>query len=205
MVPRAPPTVATLPVLRSDWETLPRLTSTWSKPLDLYVCPTSLPSVGFEAQTTNRSRIGFKAQIEKLSLWFLGPNHQIVAVGFDVKSDKTVATGFDAKSDKTVPVDLRPNYWQVVNLGFNAQPRNLRPSSPRAQCRPHTASPDLLIIQPPSTRPVRPSLVLYTRSPTLATFIVTARYIVHTTCTTRDKQTRFFTWYIDKDKTIKIS
>jgi hypothetical protein len=167
--------------------------------------PCRCPPIGFEAQPTNRSRIGFKAKTEKLSLWFLGPNHQIVAVSFDVKSDKTVATDFDTKSEKTIPVDLRPNYWQVIDLGFDAQPRNMWSSSPHAQCRPHTASSDLLIVQPPSTRPVWPSLVLYTRSPTLATFIVAARYAAPITCTPRDKQTRFFTRYIDKDKTIEMS
>jgi hypothetical protein len=40
MVPRAPPVVAPLPVFRLDWETLARLDSTRSKPLNLDVCPT---------------------------------------------------------------------------------------------------------------------------------------------------------------------
>jgi hypothetical protein len=39
-------------------------------------------------------------------------------------------------------------------FGFDAQPTNPRSSSTRARCRPHMASPDLPITQPPSTRPV---------------------------------------------------
>jgi hypothetical protein len=51
-------------------------------------------------------------------------------------------------------VILRPNHWQPVNLDFEAQPRNSCSSSPRAWCRPHTASPDLSIVWPPSTWPM---------------------------------------------------
>jgi hypothetical protein len=54
MVPRAPPTVVPLPVLRLDWETLATLDSMLSKLLDLDVCPTpSHPPIGFVAQLTN--------------------------------------------------------------------------------------------------------------------------------------------------------
>jgi hypothetical protein len=38
---------------------------------------------------------------------------------------------------------------------------------------------------------VRPSLVLCTRFPTLATVLVTARHVAPATCTPRDEQTRF--------------
>jgi hypothetical protein len=69
---------------------------------------------------------------------------------------------------------LRPNHSQTINLGFKVQPRNPRSSSPRARCRPHTAPPDLSIARPPSTRPVRPSPVLYTRSPTPAVILIAA-------------------------------
>jgi hypothetical protein len=55
---------------------------------------------------------------------------------------KTAAAGFEAKPLETVQVVLRPNHLQIVDLGFKAQPRNPRYSSPRAQCRPHTAPPD---------------------------------------------------------------
>jgi lipid II:glycine glycyltransferase (peptidoglycan interpeptide bridge formation enzyme) len=39
---------------------------------------------------------------------------------------------------------------------------------------------------------VRPFLVLCTRSPTPATILVTARHAAPATCTSQDKQTRFF-------------
>jgi hypothetical protein len=53
------------------------------------------------------------------------------------------------------------------------------------------APPDLSTARPPSTRPVRSSPVLCTRSPTPATVLVAARHAAPATCTTRDKQTRF--------------
>jgi hypothetical protein len=59
-----------------------------------------------------------------------GPNNQTTAAGFESQIGK--------------PVDL----------GFEAQPRNLRSSSPHARYRPHTASPNLLIVRPPSIRHV---------------------------------------------------
>jgi hypothetical protein len=93
-----------------------------------------------------------------------------------------------------------PNHRQTIDLGFEAQPRNLHSSSPRAWCRSHTASPDLLIVQPPSTWPVRPSLVLYTWSPTPATILVAVRHAAPTTCTPQDKQTRFSKRNKDKGK-----
>jgi hypothetical protein len=92
---------------------------------------------------------------------------------------------------KTVRVVLRPNHSQTVDLGFEAQPGNSCSSSPRARCKPHTAPPDLSTAWPPSTRPVRPSPVLCTRSPTPATVLITAHHAAPTLCTPRDKQTRF--------------
>ena len=86
---------------------------------------------------------------------------------------------------------MRPNNSQTIDLGFEAQPRNSRFSSLCAQYRPHTASPDLSTARPPSTRPVRPSPVLCTRSPTPATVLIAARHVAPTTCTPRDKQMRF--------------
>jgi hypothetical protein len=100
-----------------------------------------------------------------------------------------------------VPVVLRPNNYQTVDLGFEAQLRNQRSSSSRARCRPHTAPPDLSIDWPPSTRPVRPYPVLCTRSPTPATILVVARHATPATCTQRDKQTRFSKQNRDKTKT----
>ncbi len=79
---------------------------------------------------------------------------EIVTTGFEAKPEKTVTTGFEAKPKKTVRVVLRSNHSQTVDLGFEAQPRNPRSSSPRARCRPHTVPPDLSIARPPSTRHV---------------------------------------------------
>jgi hypothetical protein len=67
----------------------------------------------------------------------------------------------------------------------------MRSSSPRSRSRPHTAPSDLSTARPLSTRPVRPSPVLCTRSPTHAMILVIARHAAPTTCTSRDKQTRF--------------
>jgi hypothetical protein len=86
---------------------------------------------------------------------------------------------------------LRSNHSQTVDLGFEAQPRNPRSSSPRARCRSHTAPPNLSIARPPSTRPVRPSPILFTRSPTPTTILVAAHHAAPATCTPRDKQTQF--------------
>jgi hypothetical protein len=83
---------------------------------------------------------GFEAKLEKA-----------IATGFEAKLEKTIATDFNAKPEKTVPVVLRPNHRQTVNLGFEAQPRNPRSSSPRVWYRLHTAPPDLSITRPSST------------------------------------------------------
>jgi hypothetical protein len=88
-------------------------------------------------------------------------------------------------------VVLRSNHSQTVDLSFKAQPRNLCSSSPRAQCKPHMAPPDLSIARPPSTRPVQPSPVLCTKYPTPATILVVVRHVAPATYTPRDKQTRF--------------
>jgi hypothetical protein len=194
MVSHAPPTIVPPTVLRPDWETIVWLASRRSKPLDLDACPA--PS----------SLRRFCGTIKKLKpAWFWGPNEETVAViltpkspnrscKFWVPNRKTRATGFEAKPEKTVRVVLRSNHSQTVDLGFEAQPRNLRSSSTRARCRPHTASPDLPIVRPPSTQPVRPSLVLCTRSPTPVTILVVAHHAAPSTYTPRDKQTRFSTW-----------
>jgi hypothetical protein len=142
---------------------------------------------------TNRSRLGFKAQTKKPLWWFWELNYQTEAAGFDAQTRKLDATGFEAKSEKT------------IDLGFEAQPRNLCSSSPRARCRPHTASSDLLIARPSSIWSVRSSPVLYTKSPTPATIPVAARHAASATCTPRDKQTRFSKQNRDKGKTTKMS
>jgi hypothetical protein len=51
---------------------------------------------------------------------------ETVATGFEAKPVKTVATDFEAKPTKTIRVVLRLNYSQIVDLGFEAQPRNPR-------------------------------------------------------------------------------
>jgi hypothetical protein len=79
-------------------------------------------------QPINHSLHGFVAQTKKPPRWFWWPNHQ------------TRTNGFEAQTEK--PVDLC----------FEAQPRNPCSSSPHTRCRPHTASPNLLIARPPSTQ-----------------------------------------------------
>jgi hypothetical protein len=75
---------------------------------------------------------------------------------------RTVATNFEAKPGETVDLD------------FEVELRNPHSSSPCAQCRPHTASPNLSIVWPPSTWPVldhpqssAPSLLLLPQSSSL--------------------------------------
>jgi hypothetical protein len=98
-----------------------------------------------------RNRRGdFEAQITKLELpvlrpksrnppprWFWGSTKK-PTTGFEVKPGETVATSFEAKPAKIaaagfevkpleiVQVILRSNHSQTVDLGFEAQPRNLR-------------------------------------------------------------------------------
>jgi hypothetical protein len=98
---------------------------------------------------------------------------------------------FEAQITKPELPVLRPKPGNPPPPGFVAQPRNPRSKSPCARCRSHTALPDLSTAWPPSTRPVRPSPVLCTRSPTPATVLVAARHASPATCTPRDKQTRF--------------
>jgi hypothetical protein len=73
-------------------------------------------------------------------------------------------------------VVLRSNHSQTVNLGFETQSRNLRSSSPCAWCRPHAVPRDISIARLPSTRPVQPSPILCTRSPTPAMILIAARH-----------------------------
>jgi hypothetical protein len=75
---------------------------------------------------TNRSLLGFQAQITKPELpvlrpkrgnppppWFLGTTKK-PTTSFEAKPGETVATSFEAKLEKT------------VDLGFEAQPKNPR-------------------------------------------------------------------------------
>jgi hypothetical protein len=146
-------------------------------------------ATGFEVQTEKPSTTLVYGSIKKPIRGFEAKPEETVATSFKAKSEKTVATGFKVKPEKTIPVILRPNHWQTIELDFEAQPRNLRSSSPRARCWLHTAPPELSIARPPSTRPVRPSLILCSMFPTPAMILITACHAAPTTCTPRDKQT----------------
>jgi hypothetical protein len=203
MLPCAPPAVAHPPVLRSDWEALTRHASRWSKPSNLDACPASSSLHRF-CGTTDKPK----------SRWFWGPNHQSISAsfraqtekstGFEAKLEKTLTTGFKVKPEKTVWVVLRSNHSQTIDLGYEAQPRNLRFSSPHARCRSHTVPPDLSITRPSSTWPMRPSPVLCTRSPSCHDpRHCTPCYTCHLH-TTR-QATRFSNKIENKGKTTKIS
>jgi hypothetical protein len=77
-----------------------------------------------------------------------------------------------------------PNH-QIRAVSFEAQTK--KPSTTLVL----RLNPDLSTARPLSTRPVRPSPVLCIRSPTPVTVLVAARHVAPTTCTPRDKQTRF--------------
>jgi hypothetical protein len=138
----------------------------------------------FEAKLGETVVTSFEAKLKKtVNTGFEAKPAKTIATGFEAKPAKTIAAGFEAKLLETVRMVLRPNHSQTVDLGFKAQPRNLRSLSPRARFRPHTASPDLSTVRPLSTRPVRPSPVLYTRSSTPATVLVAACHAAPATCT----------------------
>jgi hypothetical protein len=85
----------------------------------------------------------FVGQITKPHLPFLRMKPGNPSEWFWGQTTRTVATGFEAKPRET------------VDLGFEVEPRDSHFSSPCARCKSHTASPDLSIVRPPSTRPVR--------------------------------------------------
>jgi hypothetical protein len=132
-------------------------------------------------------------------------NREIRATGFETEPGENAPVVLRPNHWQTVLVVLRLNHWQTIDLGFEPQPKNPRSLSPRARCRPHTVSPDLPIIRPLITRPLRPSPFLYTMSSTPSMTLVAAHHTAPATCTSWDKQTRFSTWYKDKGKTTKIS
>jgi hypothetical protein len=139
--------------------------------------------------------LDFEAQLINRRHRFWGQTRETVVTDFEVKPEKTVPMILRSNHWQTVIVVLRPNHSQTVDLGFEAQSRNSCSLSLRAQCRPHTASSDRLIVRPLSTRPVRPSLILCTRSPSTVTILITVCHAALATCTPWDKQTRFSTWY----------
>jgi hypothetical protein len=117
MMPRAPPVVAPLLVLRQNWETLARLASRRSKPPDVDVCPHTVfirPSV-LRHKLTNLLPLSFEAQTKKPSRWFWGPNHQ------------TAATGFQAQTRKPERVVLKPNHKNRSHQFWGQTGRNRRP------------------------------------------------------------------------------
>jgi hypothetical protein len=92
MMPRAPLVVAPLPVLRQNLETLARLASRWSKPLDVDACPHTvfICSSVLRHKLINLLPLGFETQTKKPSWWFWGLNHQTVNLGFEVQTKKSL-------------------------------------------------------------------------------------------------------------------
>jgi hypothetical protein len=189
MVSCAPPIVTSPPILMLDWETLARLASRRTKPSDFDTCLTSSCLYRLYG-VTDKSK----------SAWFWGSNQEIIVVILRLKSPNQSYQFWDSNRKPEPPI-LRPNrekpsqwfWWQPVDHGFNAQPRNLYLSSPCAWCRLHTASPDLPIVRPSSIWPVQPSPILYTRSPTPTTILVATHHTAPITCTLWDKQMWFST------------
>jgi hypothetical protein len=105
------------------------------------------------------------------SPWVWGPNQGTVAVILRSKSLNCQAW-FWGPNQETIVVVLRPNHGQTITTGFEAKPKNPCSSSPpRIWCGSDTTSPDLPIVQPPSTwlvtnhrRSSSPSLLLLPRS-----------------------------------------
>jgi hypothetical protein len=141
-MPCAPPAVAPSPISRQNKETLAWLALRRSKLSDVDVCPHSIfiCSSILRRKPTNLLPHSFEAQTKKLSWWFWCPNHQTVDFGFEVKTKK-------------------PSQWfwclnhQTIATGFETKQGNSCLSSPpHVRCKSHTASPDLLIVRPSSTR-----------------------------------------------------
>jgi hypothetical protein len=154
--------------------------------------PGETVATSFEAKLEKTVGTGFEAKPDKtIATSFEVKPVEIVAAGFDAKPPEIVEAGFEAKPPETDATGFEAKLAKTVDLGFEAQPRNPRSSSLRAWCRPHKAPLDLSIARPPSTRPVRSSPVLCTRSPTPATILIAAHHAAPATCTPRDKQTRF--------------
>jgi hypothetical protein len=108
---------------------------------------------------------------------------------------------FEAQITKPEMSVLRPKLGNPPPPWFWGSTKKTALLVSTCQVQPHTAPPDLSTARPPSTRPVRPSLVLCTRSPTPATVLVVARHAAPATYTPRDKQTWFSKRTKDKRKT----
>jgi hypothetical protein len=172
VMPCAPPTVAPPPVLRQNWETLAKLlyneASHWMLMRVLTPSSSTHWFSGANRQTSSHLVLkpkpwnrhdDFVGQITKLQLPILWHNLGNSSEWFWGQTTRTIATGFEAKPGETVDLD------------FETEPRNPRSSPPYERCRPYTVSPDLSILQPPSTWHVldhpwssAPSLILMPRS-----------------------------------------
>jgi hypothetical protein len=151
------------------------------------------PFIDFMAQLINHSSLSFEAQTKKSLQWFWGTNHQTVATDFDAQTGKPAATGFEAKLGET------------INLGFEVKPKNLHSSCSCAQCRPHTASPDISIVRPPSTWPVldhprssAPGLLLLTQSSSLPVML-------HLSPAHHETSKHYSPHKIDRNRTTEVS
>jgi hypothetical protein len=193
MVSHAPPVVVSLPVLRPDWETLSRPASRRSKPPNLGVCPAPSSLHQFCGATDKPK-----------PAWFWGPNQETTVVILRPKSPNQSCRFWGPNRETH-----RHQFWgqtgEIIDLGFEAQPGNPCFSSPRARCRPHTASPDLSINQSLSTRPVQSSPVLCTRSLTPTMILIAAHHAAPAACTPRDKQTWFSKETKNNGKTTEMS
>jgi hypothetical protein len=146
--------------------------------------PGETVTTSFEVKLEKTVTAGFEVKLlETVTASFEAKPLETVTAGFEAKPPETVTTGFEAKPVKTVLVVLTTNHSQTVDLGFEAQPRNSCSSSPCARCRPHTTPLDLSITRPLSTRPVQPSPILCTKSPTPAIILIAARHAAPATCT----------------------
>jgi hypothetical protein len=137
MVPRAPPIVVPPPVFRPDWETLARLASTPSKPLDLDVCPAP----------TSLSRFCGVTDKPKPA-WFWGSNQETIAVILRPKSPNQSCQFWG------------PNRETLHHLGFEAKLRNrptvLRPNREKPSppvLRSNWRKPSLLVLRPNQWKP----------------------------------------------------
>jgi hypothetical protein len=143
MMPRAPPVVAPLLVLRQNWETLGWLASWWSKPPNVNTCPHTV---------FIRSSVLRHKSTNPHPTWFWDPNQEAVGMILRPKS-LNCRPWFWGPNQETIIVDLRPNHWQTTAIGFEAKLENPHLSSrPRVQCGSHTTSLDLPIVRPLSTR-----------------------------------------------------
>jgi hypothetical protein len=106
-MPRAPPVIAPPLILRQDWETLTRLASMWSKPLDFWRNWQIEVRLVLMPKPRN-CRCDFEAQITKLYHHrFWGQTRRNRPNGFVVKLVKNHPSGFEVKP----LTNCRPWFW----------------------------------------------------------------------------------------------